>query len=73
MDNAIAWPALIVGTLLALASASGLVTVRLMSSQRTAANRSWLAPITSLLLSLLLLAGFLLALWALNLRGTLGR
>lgn len=73
MNNPIAWPALIVGAILTLISASLLVALRVPSSSDRPTTAGWVKPITGLALTLLLLAGLLLALWALNLRGTLGR
>lgn len=73
MDHAIAWPALITGIAVALACASALVALRTTGHQRTSTSGSWQRAVTFLALALLLLFGTLLAFWALNLRGTLGR
>jgi multisubunit Na+/H+ antiporter MnhF subunit len=73
MANTIAWPALVTGGALALAAGTALVTVRGVLAPRTPDRVSWVPPVALLVCGLLVMAGVLLALWALNLRGTLGR
>lgn len=73
MANSIAWPALVTGIAMALAAGTALATVRGVLSPRAPARVSWVSPVVLLMCSLLLITGVLLALWALNLRGTLGR
>ncbi len=72
MANTIAWPALVTGGALALAAGAALLTVR-ESSHRAPDRVGWVLPVALLVCSLLLMAGVLIVLWALNLRGTLGR
>jgi hypothetical protein len=73
MANTIAWPALVTGVALALAAGTALVTARGFLAPRALDRVSWLPPVVLLACSLLLIAGVLVALWALDLRGTLGR
>ncbi|HML98463.1 MAG TPA: hypothetical protein PKD75_08290 [Tepidiformaceae bacterium] len=73
MTNTIAWPALVTGVALALAAGTALVTVRGVLAPRAPDRLGWVPPVALLVSSLLVMAGALLALWALNLRGTLGR
>ena len=73
MANTIAWPALVTGVALALAAGTALVTARGVLAPRVPDRVSWVPPVVFLVCSLLLIAGVLIALWALNLRGTLGR
>ncbi len=73
MDNAIAWPTLIAGVIAALGSVTVVVYLRSQGRHRSPREGSGLAPLAYLVLVLVMLAGVLLALWALNLGGTLGR
>jgi len=73
MANTIAWPALVTGIALALAAGAALVTASGALAPRAPDRVSWVPPVVLLVCSLLLIAGVLIALWALNLRGTLGR
>ena len=73
MANTIAWPALAIGVALALAAGTALATARGVLARRAPDRVSWVPPVVLLVCSLLLIAGVLIALWALNLRGTLGR
>lgn len=73
MEGDIAWPALIVGLIAALGGGAGLVALWSPFRYRASGTGASLVPVVFLALALLLLAGVLLSLWALNLRGTLGR
>lgn len=73
MGNVIASPALIVGVIAALGAAAGVVYLRTQRRHRSASEGGGLTPLAYLVLALVMLAGVLLALWALNLRGTLGQ
>lgn len=72
MANTIAWPALVTGVALALGAGTALATARGVLATREPDRVSWMPPVVLLACSLLLIAGVLIALWALNLRGTLG-
>ena len=73
MDNPVAWPMLIVGVVAALSSVAALVYLRSQDHERSSSDRGGLMPVTYLVLAILLLAGILASVWALNLRGNLGR
>ncbi len=73
MDNDIAWPALLVGLTAVLGCVAALVWLRADTRGRSSSEGSGLAPVAFLVLPLLMLAGMLLSLWALDLRGNLGR
>jgi len=72
--NQIAWPLVLFGTGLAVVTALGLAMgVRSLKTGAGDERLSWASPVMLLVLALVLLAGLLLALWGLNLGGTLGR
>jgi len=73
MDNTIAWPMLLVGVVAALSAAAALVYLRSQGSHRSSRDGGGLMPVAYLVLVILMLTGGLLTVWALNLRGTLGR
>lgn len=64
---------LIVGVMAALSAAAALVYLLSQGRHRSSSDGGGLLPGTYLVLALFLLAGILVSLWALNLRGNLGR
>jgi len=70
----VAWPLLTFGAGLLLSAAVGLVVrVRKVRTAAGGEGLTWGSPVVLLTLALVALAGLLLAIWGLNLQGTLGR